>query len=239
MSKFLLLMLCLVGLLTASCSKTADPAPAASAAFTLSTSIAEVGEPVQLTAIGQNVTKYEWRSSDAPNNVFTGASPVFSATSTGSFVITLTAYNSENKAVTSSQTIKIGKRYLKEMRLTSLNFLNTSGTAWDIDGSGPDVYLTLKPTASTATATRTATINNVQAANLPLTWSPGTGNTVELTKEGWTFAVLDEDAIGNDYMAGWNVAMNLLPPPARDAFGNGTYTLTAGQYTLLLLYETK
>lgn len=206
----------------------------------MSTIVGEVSEPIQLTATGQNVTKYEWRSSDAPTQVQTIANPIATFANPGTYTITLTAYNSENKAVTSTQTIKIGKRYLKEIRVTTLSFLNTTGTAWDLDGSGPDVYVTLKPTASTATATRTLTINNVQQAQLPLSWAPGgTGNTIELTREGWTFGLLDEDAIGADYMAGWNVAMNQVPPPARDAFGNGTYTLTSGQFTVLLTYETR
>lgn len=233
------LLSCLIVAGFASCSTDSeDPQPAATAAFTASRSVVEVNERVAFTDASQNAARYEWNFGNGQTATVADPSVTFAAP--GTYTVVLTAYNADNQATSSTQTIKVGKRYLREIKITALNFLAPDGTLWDSGGSGPDVLAQLKP-ASPAAAPfyQTTTVSNVKQTDLPLTFPVNN----ELTPGEWTLVVRDEDSSSSDEMNVWTFTV-AEPTANRDAQGNGFYTLQGPQdkpssWNVIVSYETR
>ncbi len=236
-----LLLACLL-LFSASCtlSKTEDPKPAPVAGFTTNRSVVEINETVTFTNTSQNASRYEWNFGNGQTS--TAATPTVTYPNTGTFAVTLIAYNADNKAITTTQTIKVGRRYLKEIRITAINFLASGGGAWDLDGSGPDIFLQYKP-ASSSTFFLTSTRSNVQPSSLPISYVATATTGVELVQDAWTFTMKDSDTLSDETMISWTLPVG-APTSNRDALGNGFYTLTGGTanpglWNVVISYETR
>ena len=143
MHKLLPFFLASAGLLLSACSKSNEPAPApaATAAFSMSRRVVEVNEPVVFANASTNATRYEWRSSQPGGPVLTSASPQMQFAAPGTYTVSLSAYNADNVASTTSQTVRVGRRFIKNVRLHALSFVNSIGASWHRDGTGPNVYL--------------------------------------------------------------------------------------------------
>ncbi|GAB3639170.1 hypothetical protein GCM10027422_47610 [Hymenobacter arcticus] len=227
---FVFLLLLLTG-----CSKKEDAAPAATASFTLPLPVAEVGEVVPLTNTSQQATRYEWRSSDNASLVNTATSPKVTFAQPGTYTITLTAFNAAGQSVSTTQTLKVGRRYLKEVRVTNLSFTNAAGSPWD-SGSGPDVKWTLAyQTTRKATG---ATVADVTQQQLPLNWNTVPLN-LEMANPGWTLTFLEtNNLLGDDQMLALTLDES-TPPSNRDAAGTGTKTYADKAWNVVLTYETR
>lgn len=225
----------LLTLLLAGCGQKETVAPAATASFTLPLPVAEVGEVVTLTNTSQHATRYEWRSSDSATLVNTATSPTLTFTQPGTYSITLTAFNAAGQSTSATQTLKVGRRYLKEVRVNNLSFTNAAGSPWD-GNSGPDVKWTLAyQTTRKATG---ATVADMTQAMLPLSW-----NTVPLNLEtahaGWTLTFWEtNNLLGDDQMLNLTLDES-VPPTNRDAAGTGTKSYTDKAWNVVLTYETR
>ena len=229
-SSFLFLLLLLTG-----CSKKEDVAPAASASFTLPLPVAEVGEVVTLTNTSQHATRYEWRSSDNATLVNTATSPKVTFAQPGTYTITLTAFNAAGQSASTTQTLKVGRRYLKEVRVNNLSFSNASGNPWD-SGSGPDVKWTLAYQA-TRKATGT-TAADVTQTMLPLSWNTAPLN-LEMANAGWTLTFFEtNNLLGDEPMLSLTLDES-MPPSNRDAAGMGTKAYADKAWNVVLTYETR
>ncbi len=235
-----LLYLLLPALLTvAACSKkdnpTPAPVPAAVASFTMARTVAEVNEPVQLTNTSAGAVRYEWRSSDNPSSINVAPNTVFSNATPGAYTITLTAYNSAGVPATSTQTIRIGRRYIVGLRVNQLNFFNANGQPWD-SGSGPDVFFRLSR-AGAVVATGNP-FNNLTSAQLPVGWTLASLN-LEATGPNWGLAFIETgNLLGDVSMANFTIDES-VPPTNRDANGTGTKTGTSNGWQIETLYETR
>ncbi|MCC2546459.1 PKD domain-containing protein [Hymenobacter sp. BT175] len=227
-------------LLTVGCT-TKDPSPAAVAVFTPSRSVIETNEAVSFANTSQNAARYEWNF----GNGQTSTSPTPSATysTVGTYTVTLTAYNGDDKSVTTTQKVKVGKRYIRRITLTAIDPLDAGGTLWDRDGTGPDISLGYRTPA--LRTTNFVPVDDLRPQNLPFTWgfSP---QDEELTQGTWTFQLRDFDfSAPAEYVAMYSWSMPIGPPPSnRDAIGNGSYTLTGpatnpGLWNLVIEFETK
>jgi hypothetical protein len=222
-------------LVLAGCGQKESVAPAASASFTLPLPVAEVGERVPLTNTSQYATRYEWRSSDNPTLVNTATSPTVTFAQPGTYTLTLTAFNAAGQSASTTQTLKVGRRYLKEVRVNNLSFSNAAGNPWD-SGSGPDVKWTLAyQTTRKASGT---TVADVTQPQLPLSW-----NTVPLTLEmanaGWALTFWEtNNLLGDEQMLMLTLDESTLPRN-RDAAGTGTKTYTDKAWNVVLTYETR
>lgn len=227
---FVLLTLLLVG-----CGQKETVAPAATASFTLPLPVAEVGEVVPLTNTSQQATRYEWRSSDNATLVNTATSPKVTFAQPGTYTITLTAFNAAGQGVSTTQTLKVGRRYLKEVRVTNLSFSNAAGNPWD-SGSGPDVKWTLAyQTTRKATG---ATVADVTQPQLPLSWNTLPLN-LEMAQSGWTLTFWEtNNLLGDDQMLALTLDES-TPPSNRDAAGTGTKSYSDKAWTVVLTYETR
>ncbi len=241
--KNLFILFCPVILLLTNCSKKEDVTPAppaaalATAAFTIAHPVAEVGEQVALTNTSQNAVRYEWRSSDQPTALNIATNATFTSTVPGTYTITLTAYNTDNKASTSSQTIRIGRRYLTEIRVNSLNFLNPNNQPWD-GGSGPDVLFHLN--YQNTTIANGGIILNVTNAVLPLRWNMSSRN-IEAKNDGWLLTFLEGNNFLGDVTMLTNQFSEVTPPLNRDALGAGSTSWRSpdNAWNFTLSYETR
>ena len=223
---------------TACRSKTEDPQPAVSATFTASRTVVEVNEPVSFADVPATAARYAWDFGNG--QTATGAAPTVTFAAPGTYTVVLTTYTADNQTSSRAQTIKVGKRYLRAITITALPFQRPDGTDWDAGGSGPDVFVQLRPAAaSEAPFTRTPTTSNVTPANLPLNFPAST----ELTPGEWTIVVRDEDSASDDKMSQWTLPV-AGPTANRDAQGNGSYTLPGppdnpAAWNITLSYETR
>ena len=223
-----------IALLTG-CSKKEDIAPTATASFILPLPVAEVGEVVPLTNTSQHATRYEWRSSDNATVVNTATSPKVTFAQPGTYTITLTAFTATGQSTSTTQTLKVGRRYLKEVRVNNLSFSNAAGNPWD-SGSGPDVKWTLAyQTTRKATGT---TVTDVTQTLLPLSWNTAPLN-VEAANAGWTLTFWEtNNLLGDEQMLSLTLDES-VPPANRDATGTGTKTYTDKAWSVVLTYETR
>lgn len=225
----------LVAVLLTGCGQKDVVAPAATASFTLPLPVAEVGEVVALTNTSQHATRYEWRSSDNATLVNTAPAPSLSFAQPGTYAITLTAFNASGQSVSTTQTLRVGRRYLKEVRVNSLSFFNAQGQPWD-SGSGPDVRWTLTDPA--LHQTNGATVADVTQAQLPLSWNAAPLQ-VATAKAGWTLTFWEtNNLLGDDQMLRLTLDES-VPPTNRDATGTGTKSYTDKAWNVVLTYETR
>lgn len=221
--------------LVTGCQQKEAIAPAATASFTLPLPVAEVGEVVPLTNTSQQATRYEWRSSDNATLVNTTTSPQLTFAQPGTYTITLTAFNAAGQAVSTSQTLKVGRRYLQEVRVTNLSFTNAAGAPWD-SGSGPDVKWTLAD-QTTRRATG-ATVADVTQTLLPLSWNTAPLN-LEMANAGWTLTFWEtNNLLGDEQMLRLTLDER-VPPTNRDATGTGTKSYTDKAWQVVLTYVTR
>lgn len=231
------LLSALAALVLGSCTKE-GPAPNAVASFSVNYRVVEPNEPVAITNTSTNAVRYEWYRSDKPTQVFAGAMPTASFSTTGSYTITLTAFNSDNQSASTSTVIRVGNRYLKKIRLTKLNFLRPNGTPWDA-ADGPDVYFMLQETGASSSIGG-VTVADVTPARLPLVWDVVI-NPPRIAPGSYDFAFWDENTTSPNVLMHswtWNVS---TPPTNRDAAGNSSETfITAdGAWNAIIEMETR
>ena len=219
-------------------SNSSDPQPAVPATFAISRTIVEVNEAVVFSEASTKAARYAWDFGNG--QTATDAAPSMKYAVPGTYTVSLTTYSADNQATSTSQTIKVGKRYLRDITITALPFLAPDGTPWDTGGSGPDVYVQLRSNVAGDTVfTRTPTTSNVTPANLPLAFAVRK----ELTPGEWEIVVRDEDSGSNDTMRRWTLPVG-GPTADRDAQGNGSYTLSGppespATWAVTLRYETR
>ncbi|RYU78171.1 PKD domain-containing protein [Hymenobacter persicinus] len=246
--KKIILSLALVGTLACSKEENAQPAgpkvtpSAATAAFTAQWNVAAEQENITFTNASKNAVRYEWDFGDGQASIAT--SPTIKYPSKGTYTVRLLAYDAEGKASTLEQTIKVGKRYVKEIKLAGLSFVNNWGLPWDDDGTGPDVSLRYSLPQGWV---GTVPLSNLQPAQLPFTSSFTTltlGNR-EIVPGRFDLLMVDMDGPGSfsayDVMYQWKTTD--VPAPVRDELGRGTYTFqgpvgSPGPWNVVVSYET-
>ena len=88
-----------------SCSKEDDPLPEPQSSFTASESFIEKGETVQFTNSSINAVRYEWDFGNGESSVI--KNPTMKFGEAGSYTVTLSAYNEEEKVHSSSSRIEV------------------------------------------------------------------------------------------------------------------------------------
>ena len=93
-------------------------------------------------------------------------------------------------------------RFLLNFVVVSTEFVNSSGMAWDTDGSGPDIVLELYQ-GSQITPVYSAPVNyNVQQRNMPLNYNVGDQN-INLSGRSWRVVLYDQDDNDKQQMSTW------------------------------------
>jgi PKD repeat protein len=156
-------------LLLAACSDDSSTEPAFDATFDASRAVAEMNERISFDNTTSGAVRYEWDFGNGQKSTTDTASTRYD--NTGTYTVKLTAYNADNRAATTTKTVRIGRPYLSRLQIAAMNFLDSSGMPWDADGSGPDMYFRLQFRVNQQTVpVTTATINDVQANSLPVNW---------------------------------------------------------------------
>ena len=88
-----------------SCSKEDDPLPEPQSSFTASESFIEKGETVQFTNSSTNAVRYEWDFGNGESSVI--KNPTMKFDEAGSYTVTLSAYNEEEKVHSSSSKVEV------------------------------------------------------------------------------------------------------------------------------------
>ena len=235
-----------LGLLIAGCTaKDLAPAPLVpvplKADFTVPSTIVETTEPLPCKNVSTGV-RNEWRISSAPTTVYTTADFVFSSAVPGTYTITLTVFNDKNESATTSKSILVGGRYVKEVRVTELNFLQYTGAPWHADGTGPNVYITIDGYQPTVSLYRSATVTNVQPAQIPLAWSLGNSNAVLLSSTQLNvFYIMDQYGNTSQQMDAWVAGTGNSSYADRDATGTGSYVFrnTSKHNSITVFYQIR
>jgi hypothetical protein len=233
--RFYPVLSCVVGLV--SCSK-ADQGPAATADFTLSRSVIEVGEQVQATTTSQHAVSYRWRNPGAVDSAQTAPNPTFTAGNLpGTYQVALLAANSQQRVTRVTHPLRIGRRLLKAIHLTALPLTRPTGQPWHADGTGPNISCAIHqgPSQLGVVVYRSATtVSDVRSATPAPTWGEGG----ELPNGTWSIEFLDQE--GSRYTEMYRLPFDLTGPPAnRDAEGNGSYTFQSGAWTVVLEMATR
>lgn len=228
----------LLGLLAglASCTKS-DSGPAATAAFTLSRSVIEPGEQVQVTNTSQNAASYRWSAGGMQDSVQVAANPTFKAGYIpGTYSVKLTATNTNERRASAVVPIRIGRRTLKTLRLTAMPATRPNGQPWHADGTGLNLSCSVYIGSILGVKIGGSGIYaNVQLASLPLSWDIG-GN----FSGGISVILTDNDSAGGirEYIVSIPVT-TVGPPTNRDDAGNGSYTTQYNGWGVVAEIETR
>ncbi|UOQ50760.1 PKD domain-containing protein [Hymenobacter cellulosivorans] len=159
LSQYYAQFLLLLTFLLLGCKK--EPAPLATAGISSSGTILEVNESFWLSNMSTHAAHYEWKLPDG--TVSTQRDLAVTFPKPGIYSVELTAYNLDDIPVSTSITLRVGIRAVKEVRVTKMNFTADTGEPWDkADGTGPDVSFLLINGATKA---------DVTSAQLPLVWN--------------------------------------------------------------------
>ncbi len=143
--RYILLIIFATVILT-SCKKD-EPLPDSLAGFEVSTSAPEIDLPVKFNNLSLNAARYEWDFGDG-SSISQEISPSHTYAESDTYLVSLTSYNEDGKTSTEAKEVYIGQRYLTYFSILNINDLDSLGNPWDQDGSGPDVYCILGPTAA-------------------------------------------------------------------------------------------
>ncbi|MFD2721065.1 PKD domain-containing protein [Hymenobacter monticola] len=236
----------LICLLATACSKSSDPAPAAAPAFTASRPVVEVDEELQFSNASTNAARYEWAFGDGQTS--TQPNPKVRYAQSGTFTVTLTAFNTENKAATQKAVVTVGRRKLSGIRVVRMSFVTPAGQPWDTDGTGPDISFEFRGTSRAGSSVPFTTnvslgtlYSDLTPASLPLNIDL-TRTPVEFPLDGnFTFAMKEYN--NAQLLIRTMVGATLLttaPSADRNAQGSGTYTYESpdGAYQLVFSYIT-
>jgi hypothetical protein len=221
-----------------SCAKsTPNPGPDSGASFSLSRSVVETGELVQATNTSQNATTYRWQALGMQDSVKTDANPTFTAGSVpGTYNVRLTAYTTAERSARTIVPVRIGRRTISTLRVTSVPATQPNGQPWHADGTGLnlscDIYAS--PSIIGVKSFTGSAYTNVQPASLPLSWTPG----VAFLDGG--MSVICYDNVGGTRTSIASLPLLTTGPPAnRDSAGNGSYRLELNGWTVVFEIETR
>jgi len=232
-NRYYLLLGLLAGL--ASCTKS-DQGPATTAAFTLSRSVIELGEQVQVTNTSQNAASYRWSAGGMQDSVQVVANPTFKARDVpGTYNVKLTATNTNERRASAVVPIRIGRRTLKTLRLTVVPATRPNGQPWHADGTGLNLSCVINSGSTFGVIVGRSNIYpNVQPANLPVDLAVGGGfyNGVMLITLLDNVGGVQEDIV--------SIPLTITGPPAnRDEAGNGSYTTQYNGWGVVAEIETR
>ena len=226
-------------LLLLACSKgVPTPAvPEATASFTVSRNLVDLGEQVQATNTSQHATRYEWRIFD--NNALFGTTTdwSFSNRLPADYTVTLTAYNQDGRAATASQLIQVDTRYFARFQVNTIDFVRPDGQPWRSDGSNPELHISLiSPTGVSLYMDQ----QNMQPSFLPLLWV-ATPNALRVGPGQWR--VRFEDRMPNGQLILMHEAALLVAGPPLTAMplamGRTAIRLATGPSCLKLIYSAR
>jgi hypothetical protein len=224
----------LVGL--ASCTKS-DQGPAVTAAFTLSRSVVEVGEQVQVVNTSQNASSYRWHAKGMQDSVKVSASPTFKAgTKPGTYNVKLTASNTNERRAEAIVPIRIGWRTISALRLTAFPATRPNGQPWHADGTGLNLSCEIYsgPSILGIKMAGAGAYANVQSTSLPITWTlSGPFN-----DGGMSIMLIDNVAGRQEYLV--SIPLNTTGPPAnRDEQAKGSYAAQYNGWATVVEIETR
>ncbi|KAA9346120.1 PKD domain-containing protein [Adhaeribacter soli] len=115
------------------------------ARFELSDKIVPVGYSIHLYNSSTKAVRYEWNfgNGDIHNSTEFNTSHHYNVS--GTYTITLKAYNLNNDVSTFTKTIEVGEVYLAAVQVDKIKFLNPANQPWDNDGTGPDIEFRVAP----------------------------------------------------------------------------------------------
>lgn len=227
------LFLCLAPGLS-NCSTTAPaPAPTPVAAFTLSREVVGQGEPLQATNTSQYAANYRWQAPGMVDSVQTAANPTFTAGVVGTQTIRLTAYTTDVHYARTTRTVQVGQRIVSTLRVTAVPATRPTGQPWHADGTGLNLSCELysAPSILSVKQFEGDVVPNVQAASLPLSWTPG----ARYVAQSSTVFFYDNVGGRKTYLTSLTV-LSAGPPVNQDQAGNGSYTTQLNGWTVV--FET-
>lgn len=146
---------------------------------------------VTFTNSSTGATSYQWDFGD--NSTSTSSSPSHNYMQGGVYTVRLTA-NGPGGSNSVTKTVNIGApttMKITGVKVTGMPFTTPSGGGWD-PGSGPDVFFEFKNSNGTVLFSG-ATINDVVAANLPLSWTLNQPYSITNFSTPYSISVIDYD----------------------------------------------
>lgn len=199
------IILAFIPFLFFACSDSNEPAPLAVVSFTTS-ALVETTQQTSLTITAENAERFEIDWGDGTTESKAGISLTHSHAYNvaGNYNVKVTAFNIEDKPVSSTKSIRVGERYLKDITITKFpNFNN--GAAWDPASFGSnsfaDVYFVIE--SNSLGALQSGVAENINSDMLPVSWPLGDQKLL-ITNETVTFALYDREDFGSDtFIASW------------------------------------
>lgn len=130
-------------LLVSACSDDETPFPTPNVRFTIDVAVPEVGIPIMFNNLTRNADRYEWDFDVLTTPMDTSTSPTVTFDSPGDVTVTLRAFTADGQVDSTSQTITIRQRFLTNINITSVPFLDPDGDPWDVFQKDSVVFDTL------------------------------------------------------------------------------------------------
>ena len=229
-SLFIILFISLV-----SCSENKETVePLSQAVFTQDRNVVELNEVVSFTNTSSNAIRYEWNFGNGQTS--TASDTTISYSKIGTYTITLTAYNDQNIASTTTSTVKVGERYLTGVKINSISFKDRFGANWDLN-DGPDLLLLYGYSAGWAFSGSLDLGANYTQAMLPK--MIGFETPIKLSNDYWDFQFDDDDSPNyNGFMKLWQINPYSVGQKNYTT-GVGAIRLVEGQLDVELIIEIR
>ncbi len=218
------------------CSKdpvVGDLPPAPTAKIYLPTYNYKTGETITFASQSKDATSLLWNFGDPKPTTSTLQNPTFKYNTLGFYRVSLKAVNETNVNNTDYVTIIIGKRYVDSIVVENFPLNDSTGAAWDNDGTGPDLSLKIRPATAAGGGISTdfyasnAIFQNASPNGTTYTFKP---NSFEFVRGSWIFQFIDDDA-------GTPVQMKLFNiDPASRAYSTNPLILTDRRGWRVLVY---
>lgn len=228
------LLFILIISLTSCSEEKGVPQPLSQAAFTQDRNVIEINEVVTFTNTSSNATRFEWNFGNG--QISTTANATISYSKTGTYTVTLTSYNSENIASTTTTIVKVGERYLTGVKINSISFKDRFGANWDLN-DGPDLLLWYGYSAGWSFTGGLDLGDDYTPAMLPK--MIGFETSIKLSNDPWDFQLDDDDSPDyNGFMKLWQINPYTVGQK-NYATGVGSIKLVDGQLDIELIFEIR
>lgn len=216
-------------LLFTHCSKKESP-PAPTVDFSYSAPNLHAPAKFKFTNSSANATSYSWDFGNG-NSSFDD-DPEYTYFNPGNYTIKLTA-NGAGGSNSTTKTVKIEPAYT-QCRYSYIKIVaaaaNNGGTAWDADGTGPDIFFKIKNGSGTVLLDATDSRHNNVAA-VPVQWNFGATVFNQPVASVYTIEIWDYDVSVTDQKMGSVTFSPILLQNGDDSYPSKA-TMTVGSTTV-------
>ncbi|OEJ99703.1 PKD domain-containing protein [Roseivirga misakiensis] len=226
-----------------SCNKDDGPSIIPTTLFTQDRQFIEADEQITFTNNSTDAVSYTWDFGDTKTS--NEENPVHTYTTTGDFVVTLTATSETGDQSTSTRSVTVGERWVVALGVESIPFEDQNGDPWDADNSGPDLLFGFtQADAETFSPYNITDGLDVQASDLPFGGTLPPANQEILTDEDWAFIFIDNDEPLDDLNQSTVMASFLINPVTvaseKDySDGTGTFVFESLGFSFIIAFEIR